>query len=231
VVVSTRWQRLARTAYVGIEPPKRRRRSHLPRIVATGDSMMQIVASYLGDRLRRRAEVHTDVHPGTGPSKTGFDWVAQARRQTARVRQRATLVFLGANDGPTMTTPAGDRVRCCGEGWVSEYARRAGRMMRAWTRGGRHVVWMTLPAPRDAELASIFLKVDEGILRAAAGTPRVEVLRLDEVFTPGFRYVKTVEVGGRRIRPLDRDGAHLSAQGASVAAGLAIRALRARGIP
>jgi hypothetical protein len=231
VVLKTHWQRLARTVYVGVKPPKAPPGPRLPRIVATGDSLMQIVATYVGDRLRRRAEVHSDIRGATGPSKRGFDWIAQARRQTARVHQKATLVFLGGNDGHTMTTPAGAKVRCCAEPWVSEYARRAARMMRAWTRGGGRVVWMSVPAPDNAPLIEILASVNEAVRRAAAATPRVEVLRLDAIFSPGFRYTPTVVFGGRRIRPLDRDRAHLSPEGAAVAARLAIQALRAHGIP
>ena len=63
---------------VRVAPP-----AHL-RLLATGDSMIQIIDSYLGARLPH-ATVRSDAHISTGISKPFMlDWVALAKRQAAR---------------------------------------------------------------------------------------------------------------------------------------------------
>ena len=68
-------------------------------MLATGDSMIQIVDGFLEAGLGGRASVKSDARISTGISKTlMLDWVAQARRQATR-RPQATVMFIGANDG------------------------------------------------------------------------------------------------------------------------------------
>lgn len=231
VELRTRWQRATRSVYVGVAPPPARRH-RLPGLLATGDSMVVKLLSFLDDRLLGRAAVTRDVHPSTGLAKPGFDWLGTARRITARLRQRATVVFMGGNDYFPMTTPEGARVPCCNPTWVSEYARRARRLMRIYGRGGRgYVLWLALPAPRQRELAPAWAAVDQAARRAASSLRRVRVLALDDLFTPGFRYRDKMPVNGRELTVRSRDGKHLSLEGAAIAVRLVLRALRQGGFP
>ena len=70
------------------------------RLLATGDSMIQIIDCYLQQRLGSRGvRVRSDARICTGISKPSLlDWQAQARRQAAR-RPDVVVMFLGANDG------------------------------------------------------------------------------------------------------------------------------------
>ena len=125
-----------------------RRRGGGLRILATGDSMIQVLDSFLQQRLQKgRVRVRKESHISTGISKPSMlNWNNKARRQARGIRPDASVVFLGANDG----FPIG-RSQCCGRGWGRGYARRVRDMMRSYSRGGAGTVyWLTLPVPRKA---------------------------------------------------------------------------------
>jgi len=211
-----------------------------PTILATGDSTMQGIDVFLADELGDRARVVSDVRPGTGITKSSqftlpgadtpgaIQWALLADEQTARLRPRATILSIGSNEGFPMTTPDGARVGCCEAPWQQEYSRRAQLMMASYAGTGR-VLWLALPLPLVKTREAITRAVNAAILAAAAGNPQVEVLRLDEFFTPdGFRDV--MRYRGRDIHVRDPDGLHLSIAGTAIAARLVAAALRAAGV-
>ena len=213
--------------------PLLRRAPHL-RLLATGDSMIQVVDGFLRSGLagRRATVVRSDARISTGISKLGMlDWLHKARDQAASFKPDVTVITLGANDGFPMRTPSGASVGCCDAGWVAEYARRVQSMMRSYLRGGRSLVyWMTLPAPRGANFARVFDAVNPAIRRAAARVGRgVRVIELGRVFTPGGRFRQSVTYHGRTVSARQPDGVHLSTAGARIAASLVIARLRADG--
>ncbi|MEA2361200.1 MAG: uncharacterized protein QOD71_345 [Thermoleophilaceae bacterium] len=218
VTAAMPYQRLRRT--MRAKPPGGRLR-----ILATGDSMVQIVDSFIRERVRsRHALVHSEAHVSTGISKPSLlDWRAHAREQAVGIRPDVTVVFLGANDGFPM---AG--ADCCGAPWIAEYARRATEMMRSYARGGRgRVYWLLLPAPRDGFFRETFPAVNAALRLAATGlSDDVRLIELDEVFTPGGRYRSSMKVGGKRVRVRQADGIHLNTTGAALAALLVTEALQ-----
>jgi lysophospholipase L1-like esterase len=193
------------------------------RILATGDSMIQIVDSFMRERAPR-AVLRSDARVSTGISKPSMlDWRQHAREQVAGIHPDVTVMFLGANDGFPM---AG--VDCCGMPWVAEYARRAREMMRTYARGGRgRVYWLLLPAARGGLFRETFPAVNAALRLAAAGLENdVRLVELDEVFTPGGRYRKSMKIDGKRVRVRQSDGVHLNATGAKLAARLVVEAIR-----
>jgi lysophospholipase L1-like esterase len=216
VTAAMPYQRLRRV--LRAKPPG----GHL-RVLATGDSMIQLVDSFIRARSGA-ATVRSDARVSTGISKPSLlDWRAHARDQATGIRPDATVVFLGANDGFPM---AG--ADCCGAPWIAEYARRAREMMRTYARGGRgRVYWLLLPAARDGFFRETFPAVNAALRRAAAGLEDdVRLIELDEVFTPGGRFRKSMLVGGKRVRVRQSDGVHLNTTGAALAARLVVAALR-----
>jgi uncharacterized protein len=206
------------------------------RLLATGDSMIQIVDDDLKSRLdRRAAAVRSDARIGTGISKLAqLDWIRTPRGQASGFKPDVTIMFLGANDGFPMRTPSGRRVECCDRGWVREYARRVASMMRSYVRGGRSLVyWLTLPTPRRGDFARVSRAVNVAIGRAAARVgDRARVIDLVPVFTPGGRFRGTITFRGRTVAARQEDGIHLSPAGAWIAATLVIDRLRAdRALP
>jgi lysophospholipase L1-like esterase len=193
------------------------------RVLATGDSMVQIIDSFLAARLRG-AVVRSDARISTGLSKPSLlDWPAHARHQASGIRPDAVVMFIGANDGFTM----GD-APCCGAPWVAEYARRARAMMRSYARGGRtRIYWLLLPAARGGLFRETFPAVNAGIRRAAEGLgDDVRLVELDEFFTPGGRFRSSMRVHGKLVRVRQDDGVHLNVTGAELAAGQVARAMR-----
>jgi hypothetical protein len=193
-------------------------------VLATGDSMIQIIDSYLQQRIGGRTRVRSDAHISTGISKPSLlDWPAHARRRASGMRPDVTVMFLGANDGFPMGGAA-----CCGRAWRLEYAQRARGMMRTYAREGRaRVYWLLLPAPRGGNFRKVYFAVNAALRRAARGLEDdVRIVDLVEVFTPGWRYRDSMPVGGRTVRVRQSDGVHLNTTGASLAATLVIRALR-----
>lgn len=197
------------------------------RLLATGDSQIQIIDGYLKQRLerRRRTRVRSDAHVSTGISNPSrLNWVRKARRQAGGSKPDVTVMFIGANDGfPMGGAP------CCNAAWVSEYARRVQSMMRSYRRNGRSLVyWLTLPAPSKPNFARVFGPVNEAIRRAGqrAGSG-VRVLDIAKVFTPGGVFRRSMVFRGHRRTVRQGDGVHLSTAGASIAATLIIERLRA----
>ena len=192
-------------------------------LLATGDSMIQIVDSHLKRRLPG-VRVQTDARISTGISKPAMlDWVALARRQALGRRPNVTVMFIGANDG----FPIGG-VNCCGRDWIERYAARVRRMISSYRRrGAARVYWLTLPAARKAGFARVFRAVNAALrLAEPALRGSGRILDLGRVFTPGGRF--RTSIGGRVVR--QPDGVHLNVRGANIAAGVVIRALRRDGV-
>jgi hypothetical protein len=195
------------------------------RVLATGDSMIQLIDFKLSDGLGGRASVRSDARISTGISKSFMlDWVAHARRQAASVHPHATVMFIGANDGFNI----GD-APCCEGAWVKAYAGRVRAMMRSYRRGGAgKVYWLTIPTPRDGKRQQIYRQVNRAIRLAADpfASDEVEVIDLVKIFTPGGRY--RASINGHTVR--QEDGIHLNVAGAAIAAREIIRRLRADGL-
>jgi hypothetical protein len=117
---------------------------------------------------------------------------------------------------------------CCGEAWVSEYARRVHGVMAAYARGGRtRVIWLTLPTPKSGFVRRSFPAVNRAIRRAAATLRRdVGILDMIKRFSPGGRYRQWIRVRGEEVGVRQSDGIHLSDHGAAIAASMVVQRLR-----
>jgi hypothetical protein len=205
------------------------------RVLATGDSMIQIVDGDLQRRLTGTGPitVRSDAHISTGISKRFMlDWVAHARATARGVRPDVTVMFLGANDGFPMGTPSGATAPCCDAAWVREYARRARKMMRSYARNGSGTVyWLLLPVPRSQSFARVFRPVNRALRSAARSFPGVvHLVDLARTFTPGGKFRQTMIWHGRRVSVRQADGVHLSVAGASIATELIVRRMRRDGL-
>jgi lysophospholipase L1-like esterase len=197
-------------------------------LLATGDSTIEGIDSYVGERLGTAARTTSASRPGTGLSKAGdVSWAQAAARQVDRLRPRVTIISLGANEGFPMQTADGTTVACCDDTWVAQFAARARVLMRTYTRSDGHLLWLDLPRPRDERRAAIIEKVNLAVRQAAVGQPDVEVLDLAALISPGGRYTETLRRGGKDVRVRADDGLHLSNAGASIAADAVVKALRA----
>lgn len=197
-----------------------------PTVLATGDSTMEGVSSFLSDDLRETAKVVSDARPGFSISG-GDGWKQVARSQVARVRPATTVISIGANEGFAMRAADGAMHECCDDAWIEELAARMRTSMLTYRRGGNgRVFWLTLVAPRDPRRVPTFNAVNTAILQAAATAPGVRVLRMDQLFSPDG-YQETIRDGGRDVRVREPDGIHLNVAGTRIAAREVVKAIRA----
>jgi hypothetical protein len=205
------------------------------RVLATGDSMIQLVDISLERRLERHRgfRVRSDAHISTGLSKNFLlDWPDYAKTQMRRYRPRATVMFIGANDGFPLRSLSGKRIRCCRDAWIDAYARKVGSMMDTYSRSGAsQVYWLTLPAPRPGHWRPVYRAVNRAIKRAARTRRKTAtVVDIWPTFTPRGRFRASIRWHGRYRTVRQADGVHLNVLGASIAAGLVTRAMRADGL-
>jgi lysophospholipase L1-like esterase len=203
-------------------------------LLATGDSMIQIIDGFLDRRLQSAAiAVHSDARISTGITKPFLlDWPLHARVQARQRQPDVTVVFIGANDGYPLRSRSGRRVDCCGRGWVKAYARKASAMMSSYARHGAGTVyWATLPAPRDARFRRIYRRINAALRNAARRHPgEVHIVPLARRFTPGYRFRQTMRWHGRAVSVRQADGIHLNVTGASIAATMIVAAMRRDGV-
>lgn len=202
------------------------------RVLAAGDSEMQLVDEFLARSLGGRAHVHSDARISTGISNTFFfDWVAHAAAQARSLRPDVTVMFIGGNDGFPLKAGDGHSVSCCSRAWSRLFAARTATMIRSYARGGAgRVYWFTLPAPRGGLLRRYFRAINLGYRIAARAHPDdVRLIDAERVFTPhGYR--DTMTWRGRAFTIHDPDGYHLSVTGDRIATELVLRAMRRDGM-
>ncbi|MEA2467332.1 MAG: uncharacterized protein QOJ57_1458 [Thermoleophilaceae bacterium] len=200
------------------------------RVLASGDSMIQIVDGYIAKKVRsQHFRLRSDAHVGTGISKPAqFDWVAHARKLAISYRPSATVVFLGANEGFPLRWD-GKRRNCCSRAWRKAYAARAQAMMQALERdGAARVYWLTLPAARPSNWNHIYRSVNLALRTAARREgDGVRLIDMGAVFTPSGRFQQTIVRDGRHISVRQADGIHLNVAGARIAARVVVRQMRA----
>ena len=199
----------------------------LPTVLATGDSTMQGIDSYLSDELVDDATLRSDIQLGSAISRGDF-WATHATTQTRRLRQRVSVMSIGAAfDGFPLTSPGGEQVECCEEPWVALYGARVRAIMQRYLRRGRgRVFWLTPPLPRDPVRLTITSAITLAIERAAAGLAGVTVIRVDRLFSPAGVYTDVIRHRGRDVRVRDADGVHLNISGTAIMAQLLAPAIR-----
>jgi hypothetical protein len=196
----------------------------LDKLLVTGDSLAMPTDLEIGRRLAGEVEVVRDPHVGTGISKPGaVDWGRLSTRQVADEEPDAVVVFIGANDGFPLPVAGGGDVECCGPDWAAAYAGRVRRMMDTYRReGAARVYWLTIPTPRDDDLAEITRAVNAAIdVASVPWRAHVRVIDLGEVFSPDDRFEASLD--GELVR--EPDGLHLTPKGAEIAADVVLEAV------
>jgi len=198
-----------------------------PTVLATGDSTMQGLESFLSDDLAREATVVSDVRPGLALSGSN-DWAAIAAEQAVRVKPATTVLSIGANESRPMQAADGATLTCCDEAWAAEYAARMRQTMLTYGRHGRSRVFvLTIAVPHDPKRVPLFAAVNQAIVRAAEGLAGVRVLRMDQLFSPNG-YATVMHYDGRDVHIREPDGIHLNVAGLEIAAREVAKAMRER---
>ncbi|MFL5846881.1 MAG: SGNH/GDSL hydrolase family protein [Solirubrobacteraceae bacterium] len=212
---------------VAVGPHARPTTSHLPVVLATGDSTMMGTESFLADDLEGRADVISEVFPGASIGAND-SWLDNAVRQVGRLRPPTTVLSIGANEGWTQKMADGDEVTCCNDPWGANFQAIFERALRTYLQQGHaKVIVLTQPAPRDPDRVPIVNAVNKAIVGAGNDLAGVTVLRMDLLFSPhGFQ--KSIVYRGRRVVVREPDGVHLNAAGTAIAASVAADAVLGR---
>jgi lysophospholipase L1-like esterase len=206
---------------LGEEPPKLK----LDKVLVTGDSLAQPLDVELARRLAEDGvEVERDVNIGTGISKEGLvDWGQLSTKQARDEKPDAVVVFIGANEGFPIPLAGGESAECCGADWAAAFAGRVRRMMDTYRRGAAaRVYWLTIPTPRDGDLAEVARAVNAAVdVASVPYRAHVRVLDMGAVFTPDDRFRSSLD--GEIVR--EPDGLHLTPAGAELAADVVLEAV------
>jgi hypothetical protein len=174
------------------------------------------IESFLGDDLGAKANVISDVHPGAGISESDA-WQPIAVKQVAKDHPDITVLSIGANEGFPMEAADGVVHNCCDDAWKATFAARLRRSVDTYLQNGRgRVILMTVQLPRDEQRVPIFAGTNDAV-ELLQGTPRVDLLRMDQLFTP-HGYTETIDYRGKTVDVREPDGIHLNVTGTSIAA-------------
>ncbi len=201
-------------------------------ILATGDSLIYPIDQELAIEQPAGMRVVADRHDGTGLTTTTINWKRHSRWQAATFRPDVTVITLGGVDGGIpLQNAAHQLVECCGTPWLELYAGLVRPLVHAYLRGGRgRVLWLLLPAPREALRAPLFEAVNNAItLLAGEFGSAMRLIPNNTVISPGG-FKQAITYDGLRIHPRTPDGIHLTHEGACVERSLIVEALRADGL-
>jgi hypothetical protein len=203
-------------------------------VLVTGDSMVYGIIDVLERAVRRSGGVlKGDPHPGSGITKPFLlGWPEHARASARSERPDATVVFLGAADDTFPLVVGGEKLDCCGPGWVAEYARQLRLMMAAYLRDGSALVyWILLPAPRDPDRVTSNHAINDAIVQAAAAFPDgIRVVDIGPAISPGDVYRDEAMYHGRLRVIREPDGIHLANAGIHLATAVIQRVMRRDGM-
>jgi len=221
--------RLASTGHVPIslESPAQRLVLHVhvlrtrPVILATGDSEMELLDNFIGERLGGPygARVVGDAKHSTALTSPFYlNWFTHAAAQVRHLHPDIVAMFLGGNEGFSIGS-----AECCGAAWTRGYAKLVERMIRTYIQNGAaSVYWFLVPMPGREPFIKVINGVDAAVIEAVHQFPeRAHVFDLRPRFSPHGRYLPSVH---------QPDGFHLNTAADRVVAGMFVAQLRRDGL-
>jgi uncharacterized protein len=160
-----------------------------------------------------------------------FDWFEHVGREVRRLRPKAVVLGLGANDDHGYMTGVPEGVSLdgfSGPMWTSEYRRRVGGLMDTVSREGAFLVWIGLPITRDPDQSTRFDQIN-AIVQQEARKRRGRVAYLDTYTRfagdDGSFAEYLPNASGRLVRVRGRDGVHFERAGGEIIAREVLRRL------
>lgn len=196
-------------------------------VLLIGDSMMRLPGMAMERELSRLPGIkaHTFSGIGTGLSRLDvFDWLEKIKELCTEHKPKVAVVSLGANDRQPMQLPDGRGVvQPDTPEWDAEYADRIGRAMDLFVSSGcDRVIWLLLPPMREQVIDGHAKKLNALIEAESAKRKQVTLFDVGSLVsdrrTGGFteRIIDSKTSGTVMVR--DRDGIHLTPQGARMLA-------------
>jgi uncharacterized protein len=202
-------------------------------ILLVGDSMMQIgiapgiVQAFAGDP---RVRIVRQTQIGTGLSRPDvFDWPAELAPMLVREKPRFVVATFGGNDAQDMRL--GEQAIPFGTfTWDATYQDRVHAFMDELAHGGAEVLWIGLPPMRADDFNERVSKLDDLVVAAMHGEPRVNFLDATSLVTgPDRAYTTYLPApGGGLVQVRQQDGIHLSSAGGELVAARVVAWITAR---
>jgi hypothetical protein len=199
-------------------PPHPVSAPHHQNVIIAGDSIPEDLGPMITRQLNGPLfSGHTESHPITGLVRNDYyDWPAQAARIAAE-HPDTVIMLIGGNDNQPIHLPSGAIAQPATPAWDAEYARRAGLVMDAFTRGGVHrVYWLTMPTTDLPSMNGTVAAMGQALHTAAKSRPAVTIYNTD------------VLLGKNAGTPAAHqpDGIHLSILGSTMISNALIGRLR-----
>ncbi len=189
-------------------------------VLLMGDSMMRLFGSAMEKELLKKEGVTASSFTSLGSGLArldAFDWMAKASVLMEEKKPATVIVSLGANDHQVLMSASGEKIPVDTPEWNQEYGRRIGKILDLLVTGGaKRVIWLTLPdmkEPAHQEYASVVNKL---VAEQAATRQTVMLFDTAPILArkPGKFVSYVMGADGSIITVRDRDGVHLSADGA-----------------
>jgi hypothetical protein len=194
------------------------------KVLMAGDSLIGNISQAAGRLVADDplVSLRTDLQVGTGLSRPDvLDWGAELSSTLAADDAEVVVLSFGANDDQPLRDPAGNFQPLFSDGWAREYTRRVAAIMDLASDGGRRtVVWIGLAPERPERLNQAKDTFNAAARDQAALRTDVHYVDLVHQFGAGDgSYSDTVTLpDGTIVNARDRDGVHLSHEGANLLA-------------
>jgi uncharacterized protein len=210
---------------VPVVPPRRVPTPATPvKVLMAGDSLIGNISQAEGRLVADNplVKLRTDLQVGTGLSRPDvLDWGAELSSTLAADDADVVILSFGANDDQPLRDPTGTVHALFSEAWAREYTRRVAAIMDLASDGGRRtVVWIGLAPERPERLNQAKDTFNAAARDQAVLRTDVHYVDLVSQFGGGDgSYSDTVTLpDGTIVNARDRDGVHLSHDGANLLA-------------
>ncbi|WP_245611364.1 SGNH/GDSL hydrolase family protein [Solidesulfovibrio alcoholivorans] len=197
-------------------------------VAVVGDSLAVGIGMTMSHRLDKAG---VGCHP-LGKVSTGlinkrfFDWEKRLSELVAKEKLSAVVVMMGGNDannaiaGKQPGTPA----------WSDAYREKAEGFLRIASGAGVKVVWVGLPAMRDAAYNARVAAVNAAAKDACAKVGGCAYMEASDIFTDASgKYVQAKDIGGKKVSLRAKDGVHMTMTGYDLLCGQVLDKLSATG--
>ena len=143
-------------------------------------------------------------------SKRKLDWEKRMADLVATQKPAVVVVVMGGNDA---NNGIGGKMAGTPE-WGTAYRQKVEHFVRIATGSGVKVLWVGLPAMRDAAYAVRVRAVNAAAKEACAAVPGCTYMEAGDTFVDASgNYVQAKDIGGKQVTLRGKDGVHMTMTG------------------
>lgn len=198
-------------------------------VAVVGDSLAVGIGMTMSNRLDKKQGI--GCHP-LGKVSTGlinkkfFDWEKKLSELVAKEKLSAVVVMMGGNDA---NNGIGGKLAGSPQ-WGEAYREKAESFLRIASGAGVKVVWVGLPAMRDAAYNTRVTAVNAAAKSACATVGGCLYMEPSTLFTDASgNYVQAKDIGGKHVSLRAKDGVHMTMTGYDLLCGQVLDKLSATG--